>query len=1135
MPVEAKPLFRPDVLRTHLAAFELPARVAEHRGQLSRWADLLASGRADQFKEQELLADFLTDFFAGILGYARPADGAGGYTFSREKHVEVDGKFADAVLGRFAKVAGTLRCAVAGPLPTVENDDFVVALEGKGPKDPLDRPFAGRRMSAVDQGYRYAINLPCDFILVTNIGQTRLYHKGSDQHTFERFDTERLADDDAALKRFVFLLGAERVVPAAGKAHFYALLDESHKVGRELTREFYVKYANMRQDAFAELARDNPTVPRHDVLTSTQKLLDRVLFSAFCEDRGLLPVETIRKAYEHRDPYHPRPIWDNFRSLFGAINRGNAALGIHAYNGGLFADDPLLDSLAVSDAVCGHFRDLGSYDYRPPHQAADSAIGGGGLIDVEILGHIFEQSISDLEKLRNELDGLAEPAGAEKHKTRRKKEGAFYTPAFITRYIIEQALGGVLADRFEELRRRHEEMAKSPASAALADPRVYELARLKKTERQALVKFWEAWQDELGAVRILDPACGSGAFLIEAFDQLHAAYEASNDRLGELRGHRTLFDLDKTILENNLYGVDLNEEAIEICRLSLWIKTAERGKPLTSLDHTIRVGNSVVADPHVHPKAFDWREEFAGVFEEGGGFDVVVGNPPYIRQEWLAPYKAYWETEFETYDGVADIFTYFFETGLRLLRHGGRLALITSGSWVRGNFGAPLRKYLTSNAKIESMVDFGEFQPFKDAEMIRPSITILRKAPDRGKMRLFKFLTAGRPPENLSEVIAQSPTMRIDHLGAGAWELDADDVLDLRKKLTAGGKPLHTFSGGILRGVITGLTDVFVISEAHRAEIIQDDPRSADIIRAFAQGTHLRPWYMEVSGEHLLAIKSSANHAWPWSDAGDGAERVFQDTFPAIYAHLAPSRDRAIKRQDQGRFWWELRACAYWDVFDGPKIVWPDISKLPRFSLDSKGHCLGNTVYTVPSGDGYLLGVLSSWATWFFISKTAQPLRLRGDRWQYRLFTQFMDQIPIPEARGANRSAIAALAERASTLGTSRYEVQSHVQRRLCKSFGEAADGTPFGTLNNKATEWWVQSTNELGAALKLSFKLSTNPLKNPRIADEWEPYLAEKRAAVESLTRQLADAEAELNERVYRLFDLTPDEVKLLQREVEH
>jgi hypothetical protein len=416
VPVEAKPLFRPDVLRSHLAGFPLPA---VDGAKLNHWASLIGTGRVDGFGEQEILPDFLADFFVELLGYTRPA-GHQRYTIGWERHVEIDGKFADAVLGDFN---GEQR--------------YIVALEGKGPRDPLDRPYAGRRMSAVDQGYRYAINLPCDWIIVTSIRQTRLYHKGSDQQTYERFDTEQLADDEVALRRFMFLLGADRVVPASGRCHLYGLLAESEKVGRELTKEFYVNYANMRQDAFEQLSRDNPEVSRHDVLATTQKLLDRVLFVAFSEDRALVPAETIRRAYEHSDPYHPRPIWENFRGLFTAINRGNAALGIHAYNGGLFADDPVLDSLTVSDQVCAYFRDLGSYDYKPAHEAT----GETRVIDVDILGHIFEQSITDLERLRNELDGLAEPLGAEKHKTRRKKEGAFYTPAFITRYIVEQALG----------------------------------------------------------------------------------------------------------------------------------------------------------------------------------------------------------------------------------------------------------------------------------------------------------------------------------------------------------------------------------------------------------------------------------------------------------------------------------------------------------------------------------------------------------------------------------------------------------------------------------------------------------------------------------------------------------------------
>ena len=217
----------------------------------------------------------------------------------------------------------------------------------------------------------------------------------------------------------------------------------------------------------------------------------------------------------------------------------------------------------------------------------------------------------------------------------------------------------MLDDRFEQLRPAQQKAAKGAAKTALADPRVYDLDKLTKPARAALVKFWEAWQDELTTIRLLDPACGSGAFLIEAFDQLHATYQRSNDRLDELRGHRTLFDLDKRILENNLYGVDLNEEAIEICRLSLWIKTAERGKALTSLDHPIRVGNSVVADPAVHPKALDWQAAFPEVFAQGG-FDVVVGNPPYIRQEWLMHTSHIGKRDFKTFDGNRRYLRLFF-------------------------------------------------------------------------------------------------------------------------------------------------------------------------------------------------------------------------------------------------------------------------------------------------------------------------------------------------------------------------------------------------------------------------------------------------------------------------------------------
>ena len=350
MAVETKPLFHPEVMRQQVRAFGLPEHVAGCQAQLQHWAGLIASGEADRLKESELLPDFLTQIFCGLLGYTGPVAGrdvaadvsrrpisgetraptevGGYYTLSRERHVEVDGKFADAALGRFGN----------------GQDQFIAVLEGKGTRDPLDRPFGGRRMSAVDQAYRYAINLPCDWIIVTSMRETRLYYKGAQQNTYERFETARLAADEALLKRFVFLLGAERVVPAhrdvpalrsrrAEEGHLYELLRASETVGRELTNQFYARYADIRQRVLVRLCRENPAVAPPEILRCTQKLLDRVLFCAFCECRGLLPAESLKHAFAHRDPYNPHPVWHNFLGLFRAIDEGNAGLNIPACNG----------------------------------------------------------------------------------------------------------------------------------------------------------------------------------------------------------------------------------------------------------------------------------------------------------------------------------------------------------------------------------------------------------------------------------------------------------------------------------------------------------------------------------------------------------------------------------------------------------------------------------------------------------------------------------------------------------------------------------------------------------------------------------------------------------------------------------
>lgn len=1012
MPVESKPLFRPDVLRPRLLAFRLPDRIEAERERLARWGEMLASGRADDYKEQELLPDFLADVFCGVLGYSRAVDDPSLHTFSREKFVQVDGKFADAVLGAFRP----------------GDEKFTVVIEGKGPRDPLDRPFAGRRMSAVDQAYRYAINLPCDWLIVTSIKETRLHHKGSDQYTFERFDTQGLARDDALLKKFVFLLGADRVVPERGGCHLDELLKVSETVGKELTREFYLGYAEMREKAFHLLAGANPSVDRHAVLAATQKLLDRVLFCSFCEDRGLLPPDTILKAYEHADPYNPRPIWENFRGLFKAVNLGNEALRIPAYNGGLFADDPELDRLNVPDEVCRFFRVLADYDYRPSSEVvdeteteADNGRPEAKLIDVDILGHIFEQSITDLERIRNELDALAEGRGQAERANRRKKEGAFYTPAFITRHIVGQTLGPALDDRFEALRQRQAENASGTAIRALDDPRVYDLGALNNPQRDALVRFWELWQDELAGVRVLDPSCGSGAFLIEAFDQLHQAYQHSNDRLEELRGERTLFDLDRRILQNNLYGVDLNEEAVQICRLSLWIKTARRGKILTSLDHSVRVGNSVIDDPEVHPLAFDWSTAFPEVFDRGG-FDVVIGNPPYVRQEWISPLKPFLKTRYKSYHGTADLYVYFYELGMRVLRPGGRLSFIVTNKWLKAAYGEPLRRFFAEETWVESVVDFGHAkQIFPDADVF-PSIIVARKPtedPPPTETRVCVIPREQLRIDDLSVQIAQEG-MKIQRsrFSREAWSLEPRGVHDLLAKIANVGESISDFCGAKpFYGIKTGLNEAFLVDTPVKEALIAEDARSAELLKPYLRGQDIKRWHPEWAG--LWMIFSRRN--------------IDIDSYPAVKRHLQQFREQlepkpkgwqgeGWKGRKPGAYrWFETQdPVEYWRLFEEPKIIYQDITWRASFCLDTCGTLSNNTVYFLSTSDLWVLAVLNSPAGWWFAWRKAQ----HGKDEALRYFNSFVEGFPIPQPTDGQRESNDSSVERLIEIAKSQQETR---------------------------------------------------------------------------------------------------------------
>jgi SAM-dependent methyltransferase len=1101
MPVERKPLFRAEIVAPRAAASSLED-TAPAREILRRWADLLASPRATALNESELLPDFLTDVFYTVLGYHGPTARGERYTFSREKRVEVDGKFADAVLGDFRE----------------ERARPILAVEGKGPRDPLDRPFAGRRMSAVDQAYRYAINLPCDWILVTNLREIRLYHKSRDQRTYERFEIGQLAEQEKPFRQFVFLLGADRVVPAEGPGHLDELLKASETAGLELTRSYYAEYAQTRREILAHLRDANPQVLPEILLLYTQQLLDRVLFIAFAEDRGLLPSETLRRAFEHRDPYNPRTKWETFKGLFQAIDEGNAALGIPGYNGGLFSRDPALNGLSVPDEVFAKFKQLGDYGYHFPSLAVEEG-DAARLVDVEILGHIFEQSITDLERIEQELaEGSFEVGGV----SRRRREGAFYTPRVITRFIVGHALQRVLAERFEDLRRQHQQKAEGTAARVLEDPRVYDPKDLNKPQRDALIRFWDAWLGQLERLRVLDPACGSGAFLIEAFDQLHAVYEETADRLYELRGKRSLFDPDRTILEKNLYGVDINTEAIQICRLSIWIKTAQRGKRLTDLDRTIRVGNSIVDDAAFDPRsAFNWEVAFPEVFADGG-FDVVVGNPPYVRQELLGELKAYLTRRYRAHHGGADLYVYFFERGLELLKPGGRLSFVVTNKWLKAGYAEPLRRYFAERAWLETLVDLGHAKKIFPEADVFPSIVVFAKPRSGTATPVPRVSVISRDEVRLGDLERQVAEEGFDvppeQLLSASWMLEPPPVEALMAKIRARGVPLADYTGvKSYYGIKTGLNKAFLVDTATRERLVAEHDRSSEILKPYLRGEDVRRWRAEWDERWVILLKSSDDFAWPWSSSEKTeAENAFAATFPALYRHLLPWKDRLTARSDQGRFWWELRTCSYYAEFARPKILWQEIQYAPAYAMDHLGAIANNKVFFLPIEDPYLAAVLNSPLLWWH-------------NWRY--LVHLKDEALTPSGYKMERLPIAPPPDAV------REEAGKRVRQRL--AIEDERRHALFLLRDWLAMEHEVRGlTGRLKDLLSLSEEELVGEVR--RVRGKQKPLSA---AAVRNLreehTRTIAPIaqrfgeaarlEAELSDLVCQAYGLTPEEIELM------
>ncbi len=399
------------------------------------------------------------------------------------------------------------------------------------------------------------------------------------------------------------------------------------------------------------------------------------------------------------------------------------------------------------------------------------------------------------------------------------------------------------------------------------------------------------------------------------------------------------------------------------------------------------------------------------------GFDVVIGNPPYVRGEKI-PDKARLRAAYgDFYRGTADLYTYFFRKGIDLLRPGGLICFITSNKFLRADYGRPLREFLTSDAAPRLLLDLGRTGTF-DAT-VRPCIVLAgREARDTFPAATVRGVTGAANVDPAGYLDQNGFAMAVTNLAAAGWSLAPPAWQRLRAKIEAAGRPLGEYvKGGIKYGIKTGLNDAFVIDADTRARLTAKDPKSAELIRPWLRGKDVRRWRAEPAGLYAITIPSSANATWPWSSAlrEADARAVFKKTYRAIHDHLAPFASRLRRRQDKGKFFWELRSCAYYRAFDQPKIIYPDIGQAMRAMLDREGRLTGNTCYIIPCDDAYLLAILNSRLLDFYFRLALPCLDDPFDGGDLRFIYFKMVHTPIASADAATKQRLAALAEQIQT------------------------------------------------------------------------------------------------------------------------
>jgi hypothetical protein len=821
----------------------------------------------------------------------------------------------------------------------------------------------------------------------------------------------------------------------------------------EVDAEFLKEIEGWRDVLARNIALRNAGLSLDDLNAAVQLTIDRIVFLRMAEDRGIEPYEQLLKLCERSD-------------IYAHFIRVLCQKADEKYNSGLFhfqkearlaeAPDRITPCLKIDDKVLKPILQSLYFEYGSPYQF--------GVMPVEILGTVYERFLGKVIRL---TDG--HQAKIEEKPEVRKAGGVYYTPSYIVEYIVKNTVGKKIEGR-------------SPAQLAggKSDP----------------------------PFRVLDMACGSGSFLLGAYQCLldHSLTwyqdhkpEKYNKAVYKDSRHdewRLTIEEKKRILIAHIFGVDIDPQAVEVSKLSLLLKVLEgetdqtfsdqmqlfQTRALPNLSDNIKCGNSLIGPDYFSGKlipdpeemkrvnAFDWNQAFPEAMK-AGGFDCVIGNPPYVRQESLGPqFKEYAQKTFTSYAGTADLYTYFIEKAHTLLMMGGSFGMICSNKFMRANYGKPLRSFIATHTTINQIVDFGELPVFEKAATF-PAIILTQNI----KPKKQKFIYA--PIKRLSfqslekEVKAVGNMLTERSLAGDNWTLAKTEEIEIFEKMKKKGIPLGEYvKGKIFYGIKTGLNEAFVIDKATRNRIIREDKKSAEIIKPFVAGNDIRKYHINSKETYLICIP----RGWTYLKAGKRGDVKdwMKKNYPGIVKQLEPFQTKAEKRYDKGEYWWELRACDYYEEIEKPKIIWPEIAKESRFSIDNGCYYLNKTCFFAPFDNKYLLGLLNSKAIWFYLKKICSVLgdaEIGGRLLQQKIY---IETIPIRQIDQSNKD-------------------DKNIHDKTVKNVELML------TLSE-------QLANSMSAAQKIIIQ------------------------------RQIDATDREIDQLVYELYDLTKDEIKIVEGETK-